>query len=151
VFVKTLLGRNIRPCAPLSSGEHGVEQAGEEKIQVIPAQRHPPLVAPAACSGDASFAQHAQVLGEGRLRDVNLEGPAQPFTARLDLAHDREPGRVAQRVQHSGEIEAESDDIDRTSALARNERARWGGERRMTLACMPTIVTSFKVRPSAIS
>jgi hypothetical protein len=85
--------------------EDRVEQAREAVVQVVVAQREHSFAAVGAGSDDAAFAQHAEVVGEGCLREAQLEGPAGALVAVSELADDLESRRVAQCVEYGGELE----------------------------------------------
>ena len=45
------------------------------------------------------------MVGEGRLREAEVEGAAGALVAVRELADDLEPGRVAQRVEYGRELQ----------------------------------------------
>lgn len=85
--------------------EYGVQQAWEAAVQVVVAQREHSLAAVGAGSDDAAFAQYAEVVGEGRLGEPQVEGAAGALVAVCELTDYLESRRVAQCVEYGGELE----------------------------------------------
>jgi hypothetical protein len=86
-------------------GEDGIQQAGEALIQVVLAQGEEAPAALRAGSDHAAFAQYAEVVGEGCLREAQLEGAAGALVAVGQFTDDLEARRVAQRVENGRELE----------------------------------------------
>jgi hypothetical protein len=85
--------------------EDRFQQAGKAVVQVVLAQREQTAAAFGAGSDDAAFAQYAEVVGEGCLREAEVEGAAGALVAVGELADDLETGRVAQRVEYGWELQ----------------------------------------------
>jgi hypothetical protein len=85
--------------------EHCFQQAGEALVQVVLAQGEKAATAVGAGSDHAAFAQDAEVVREGCLREAQLEGAAGALVAVGELADDLEARRVAQRVKNGRELE----------------------------------------------
>ena len=81
------------------------EQAGEALVQVVFAEGEEAAAAFGAGSDHAAFAQDAEVVGEGCLREAELEGAACALVALGQLSHDLEARRVAQRVEYGWELQ----------------------------------------------
>jgi hypothetical protein len=85
--------------------EDRFQQAGEAVVQVVLAEGEEAAAAFGAGSDDAAFAEDAEVVGEGCLREAQVEGAAGALVAVGQLADDLEAGRVAQRVEYGRELE----------------------------------------------
>jgi hypothetical protein len=79
--------------------EHRVEQAREARIEVVGAQGEQTLSPVEASPDQAGFAQDAEVMGQGRLREPELEHAARGLVSVSQPANDLEPGGVTQGVQ----------------------------------------------------
>jgi hypothetical protein len=85
--------------------EDRFQQTGEALVQVVLAQGEESAAAFGAGSDDAAFAQDAEVVGEGCLREAQVEGAAGALVTVRELADDLEARRIAQRVQYGRELE----------------------------------------------
>ena len=83
-----------------------MEQAREAGVQ-ISAPQLGELRGPAALLSDHSgLAKHPVVVGHRRLRDAELDRPAEAWLVTAGKgAHDLEPLRVAQRVQNGRQLD----------------------------------------------
>ena len=82
----------------LVRGEHRGQQAREALVEVVLAQGEEAAAAFGAGADHAAFAEHAEVVGEGGLREAEVERAAGALVAVGQLADDLEARRVAQRV-----------------------------------------------------
>src|SRR2546423_13807482 len=86
--------------------EHGAEQAREAVFEILAAKPVELRRALLALLDQARLAEHAKVVGEGRLREAELEAAAALRAVHLgELADDAEPLRIAERVQHRDQLE----------------------------------------------
>jgi hypothetical protein len=85
--------------------EHRGQQAREALVEVFLAQREEAAAAFGAGADHAAFAEHAEVVGEGGLREAQVEGAAGALVAVGQLADDLEARRVAQRVEYGWELQ----------------------------------------------
>src|SRR3954454_16102859 len=95
-----------------SRGEHRVEEAREARVEVIAAQRDDALRAARLGERHPRLAQDAEVVGERRLRDGDLEGPARALTLGGERADDVQPDGVAERVEDGGQFEGGGGRVD---------------------------------------
>src|SRR5436190_1913 len=78
--------------------QHGVEEAREACVQVLPAQGEHSFSALDAGLDYARLAQHAEVVGERGLGEADLEAAAGPFVAGRQSSGYLEASGVAQSV-----------------------------------------------------
>lgn len=87
---------------PVRRREHGVEQPGKERVQVVLAQTAHFGGAPVRLVDDPALAQDPEVVRGGGLGDRKLEGGAgQPVRGTRQLPDDAQPYRIGQRVQYA--------------------------------------------------
>jgi hypothetical protein len=91
--------------AVLLRREDCFQQAGEAVVQVVLAEGEEAAAAFGTGSDYAALPEDAEVVGEGGLREAQVEGAAGALVAVGQLADDLEAGRVAQRVEHGRELE----------------------------------------------
>lgn len=96
----------VCPAEPLGlklhTGEDAVQQAGEEGVQVLGPYAAQLGRAPVELGDDAVLAEHPEVVRRGGLGDREVEAGAGLFVGGArQLAHDPQPDRVGQRVEHS--------------------------------------------------
>jgi hypothetical protein len=157
------VGRNRYAPASVSGShgrraEHRVEQAREAGIDVGPAQRHDALRPGRLGEGQAGFAQDAEVVREGRLRDRDGERAAVAGAAAGEVADDPQADGIAERVQDRGQLELLDSgllggvighlDVDCTTFI--EQLATMFVERRTRIAsvlstCLPSSVTTTAV------
>ena len=97
--------------SPLTAGE-GVgrderEQAGKTGLEVLPPQGRAAAVAPVDLADQARLAQHAEVMGQGRLADRQIERHAGPLAAVRgadEVGHHAPPQRIGQSRQNGAEF-----------------------------------------------
>src|SRR5215208_6853453 len=86
--------------------QHGGEQSGEARVQVLPAQRVQPGGAALALVDHARLAKDLEVMGASRLRHGQVEAPARGLLARdRERGDDPQAHGIAERVQHRGELD----------------------------------------------
>src|SRR5204862_4879111 len=85
--------------------EDRLEQAREALVEVGSTQGLEALAALHSRLDDPGFAQDAEVVREGRLRETEVEAAAGPFVPGGEPPRYLQSGRIAQRVQHVGELE----------------------------------------------
>ena len=78
---------------------------GKRSFRSSSRRREHSLAAVGAGSDHAAFAQDAEVVGEGCLREAELEGAACALVALGELSDDLEACRVAQRVEYGRELQ----------------------------------------------
>ena len=87
-------------------GEHGIEQTREALVEVRSAQAVQAGRALFALIDHAGFAQDAEMVGQRRLGDVQVEGSAAPRRRALGQPlDDPQPLGIAERVQHVGDLQ----------------------------------------------
>jgi hypothetical protein len=91
--------------AVLLRREYRFQQAWEAVVQIVLAEGEEAAAPFGAGSDDAALAEDAEVVGEGCLREAQVEGAAGALVAVGELADDLESGRVAQRVEYGRELE----------------------------------------------
>ena len=85
--------------------EHGVEQPREARVDLVAAQRVEPPLALGVRLDEPGVAQHLEVVRERRASDAEVrERAAGAGSVGGQLAHDREPHRVAERMQDRSEL-----------------------------------------------
>ena len=92
------LEERLHAAVVLCGRQHCDEEAWEAVVQVFLAQGEHSLAAVGAGSDHAAFAEDAEVVGEGCLREAELEGAARALVALCELSDDLQACRVAQRV-----------------------------------------------------
>jgi hypothetical protein len=91
--------------ALLVRGEHRGQQAREALVEVFLAEGEQAAATFGARADHAAFAEHSEVVGEGGLREAQVEGAAGALVAVRQLADDLEARRVAQRVEYGWELQ----------------------------------------------
>ncbi len=89
----------------LAAREHGVEQAGEAVLEVRASESGHLHGALQPLADDAGLAEDAEVVGARRLHHGKVEALAAPLLAGGQPLDDQEPHRVAERVEHGGELD----------------------------------------------
>jgi hypothetical protein len=81
------------------------QQAGEALVQVFLSEREEAAAAFGPGADHAALAEDAEVVGEGRLREAQLEGAAGALVAVGQLADYLQARGIAQRVEDGRELE----------------------------------------------
>jgi hypothetical protein len=84
---------------------HRPQQSGKAGLHVVTTEGHPAVATVTASLGEARFAEHAEVMGEGGLGDLEIEAPAGALATRTELVNDRQACGIAQCVEHGGQLE----------------------------------------------
>src|SRR6185312_2580540 len=85
--------------------EHGLQETREALFDLIAPEGVELAVALLALIDETGFAQDAEMMGRGRLRDAQVEAAAWHLALARQTPHDAAPNGVGERMQDGGKIE----------------------------------------------